>query len=603
MATFQQIIVNLIVGMFVFSVSVGLFGCAVRYEFNKHLAPRTWSRPRAVLKNVLKTTYFYRWYTWAFTLSYTDLLDGIPGTGTRKDGWAGPLLKSNLDGVIMLKFHTLLMKVSLLTSILCMFVIFPVNFTAYCDPDILGWGTCLTFTNFTNFEASTIAHLPPFDYSTVNETQEDIDGGTSTLSPEVPISFFVRVPGLGIRYFAVVAVALVIYLYTCGKCCLLPKKDCLIFLKIMCVVVLHILAVLLRREWIENVALRRVYYLEHDHYEERLEELEFIDDLEDPEDPFQKERPPWLPHPEIRETVPNVSLYSALYKLPTRFTTTGLPAGASDLERQLAATVEFFDECVPNQPGYSSSVVAVTILPEAKFVKLAWGKWYAAAKRLRKLRYIRSVLKAKLERDQAAEEVFVVETGEEGAPPGSTSLAANGDEEGPKTLRDVANLEQEEPIDPLLKSDAAENTHESEGDEPPTESSLLAPGTEASNEPCEENARDNSGESTNANEEADQFLEPSTVVSFGGTITADHEVDKQATPPVTSITGGNTGLMTNDNDNDNDEVRFKTYSDFDPTKYARRVGMLQDSELKLDEHFANLDIEQLSVYAREFSQK
>jgi hypothetical protein len=145
--------------------------------------------------------------------------------------------------------------------------------------------------------------------------------------------------------------------------------------------------VLVRREWIENVALRRIYYLEHDHYEERLEELEFIEDIEDPEDhPFQEVRPPWLPHPEIRETVPNVSLYSALYKLPTRFTTAGLHAGASDLERQLAATVEFFDECVPNQPGYSSSVAAVTILPEAEdYVKVAWGKWYKCAKRLRKL--------------------------------------------------------------------------------------------------------------------------------------------------------------------------------------------------------------------------
>ena len=45
---------------------------------------------------------------------------------------------------------------------------------------------------------------------------------------------------------------------------------------------------LLWHEWIECLALRRVYYLESDYYEDRLEELDEILTNEDPEDPFQK---------------------------------------------------------------------------------------------------------------------------------------------------------------------------------------------------------------------------------------------------------------------------------------------------------------------------
>ena len=45
---------------------------------------------------------------------------------------------------------------------------------------------------------------------------------------------------------------------------------------------------LLWHEWIECNALRRVYYLESDYYEERLDELDNIRKNSDPEDPYQK---------------------------------------------------------------------------------------------------------------------------------------------------------------------------------------------------------------------------------------------------------------------------------------------------------------------------
>lgn len=112
--------------------------------------------------------------------------------------------------------------------------------------------------------------------------------------------------------------------------------------------------------------------------------------LTDPELESQKKRPPYIPHPEIRDTVPNVSLYSVLYKLPDYFYSTATTTSASMLDRQLSATADFFDRCVPNQPGFSSSVAAVTILPDSAQVAKAWRKWYACASKLRRLRFIRS---------------------------------------------------------------------------------------------------------------------------------------------------------------------------------------------------------------------
>jgi hypothetical protein len=66
------------------------------------------------------------------------------------------------------------------------------------------------------------------------------------------------------------------------------------------------------------------------------------------------------------------------------------------IDWQLAVATTFFDHCVPNQPGFSSSVVAVTILPGAPELAKAWRKWYCAAATLRRLRFIRQVIKEKV---------------------------------------------------------------------------------------------------------------------------------------------------------------------------------------------------------------
>merc|ERR1712241_129099 len=102
----------------------------------------------------------------------------------------------------------------------------------------------------------------------------------------------------------------------------------------------------------------------------------------------------------MRDTVPNIELYSVLVgnlpSLPTEaLDETDLEAtlGESKKQRidwQLAVTTSFFDHCVPNQPGFSSSVAAVTILPDAPKIAKAWRNWYAAAAALRRLQFIRS---------------------------------------------------------------------------------------------------------------------------------------------------------------------------------------------------------------------
>jgi hypothetical protein len=45
-------------------------------------------------------------------------------------------------------------------------------------------------------------------------------------------------------------------------------------------------------EWIDNLAMGHVYYLEHNHYEERKDKLDYLAVLQDHEDPLQEEHPP-----------------------------------------------------------------------------------------------------------------------------------------------------------------------------------------------------------------------------------------------------------------------------------------------------------------------
>jgi len=98
---------------------------------------------------------------------------------------------------------------------------------------------------------------------------------------------------------------------------------------------------------------------------------------------YMRNREPWIPHPEQNDTPPAIALYTVLvggipskpyFGAPEPNEIDGSPdieAGPkandnSDTEWQLSVTSAFFDHCIPNQPGFSSSVAAVTILPNAK---------------------------------------------------------------------------------------------------------------------------------------------------------------------------------------------------------------------------------------------
>jgi hypothetical protein len=147
------------------------FALAIHFECIEDLAPRAANRPKAVMKNAILHgfseehkhkiyLYPFAWIVWAYNLTYKQCIEGIPGTGTRKNGWEGPLLKTNLDAVILLKFHTLLFKIALLVAVLCMFVLIPVNMTAGCDVKTFGIGTCATHESKSGFIQTTISNIP-----------------------------------------------------------------------------------------------------------------------------------------------------------------------------------------------------------------------------------------------------------------------------------------------------------------------------------------------------------------------------------------------------------------------------------------------------------
>jgi hypothetical protein len=367
------------------SASFFAFGSAVKLQKNSNLVPRAWSRPVQVVKNNLGRPYCISWLAWAIRQKYIDLLAGIPGTGTRLQGWSGPNLKANLDGIVMLRYHVLMLKVSIVASIYCMLWLLPLFYTVSCDPVNLGLASCINQTNLTDFEALTIANVPDRSVNPIlNQTIAVVINETFTvvLQPrDTSASEWSWIEGLSGRYFSFMLLVLIVTCYTCY---------------------------LLWYEWMECLALRRVYYLEADYQLERIEELDRLQSNRDPEDPFQKIRPPYLPHPEMRETIPNVSLNSVLYQLPDNLLNAfndpvqgGMSPNqrsptsnynSSLIERQLAATVDFFDQCVPNQPGFTSSVVAVSIIPDAAAVAAAWMEWYKCGKRMRRLRYIKHVL-------------------------------------------------------------------------------------------------------------------------------------------------------------------------------------------------------------------
>jgi len=252
-----------------------------------------------------------------------------------------------------------------LTTFLAMVFILPLNWTAH--------NPC-TDCGLTDYDTTTLANIPP-----ITEDNNGID--------------------LLFRLYMIVICNWIVSIYS---------------------------LILVEQEWKENLGLRRAFYLEADIHQNRKNELQdtvgsmttddfdensftSVEEQRDNEIKRAFYRDPWIPHPEERETVPNIELYSVLvHNLP------GLPDEVMDdshqedvvtfsrrqsMDWQLCVATSFFDHIVPNQPGFSSSVAAVTVLPTATELATAWRRWYTAAGKLRRLRFIRNIIAQKRQYD------------------------------------------------------------------------------------------------------------------------------------------------------------------------------------------------------------
>lgn len=201
--------------------AMSFFSLAVRFGYNGQLAPRTWSRPKEVLTNVLRKPYGLSWIPWTLGLTYQEMLEGIPGTGTRNKGKQGTLLKCNLDGIIIIKFNALLLKVALFASVLCCVIILPMNITAPCYTDQSGFEMCKNITQLDSYGRTTIAHIPPMVFVDpgVPPNTTDTQGGFR-LEPFFKNlnRYFVNDSGITPRLVCIVIVSWCIYVYTCCKC-------------------------------------------------------------------------------------------------------------------------------------------------------------------------------------------------------------------------------------------------------------------------------------------------------------------------------------------------------------------------------------------------
>jgi len=284
--TLKQLGVTLAVGCVVLVVTVLLFAGALRLRIT-HIAPRCEARPRNVIFNDAAShpdqnrgnPFLLGWVWWSFSLSYHTMMMGVPGTGTRHDGLAGSMLKVNLDNIVLLRFHALALRIAFFAMCTYCGIVLPVYMTTTCDAaatattaDGVIIQNCTSDTGYnvtTRYEQMTLANVPSLGHVQGWDSSEAL---------------------VMLRLYIVVLCTYVVCWYTCYE---------------------------LQKEWIDLLALRRVYYLEYDHWKGRREELQAImsqrdaDSLrnasannnkknkrvEDSTNPHLSRREAWIPHP------------------------------------------------------------------------------------------------------------------------------------------------------------------------------------------------------------------------------------------------------------------------------------------------------------------
>ena len=174
---------------------------------------------------------------------------------------------------------------------------------------------------------------------------------------------------------------------------------------ICCWIVTYFLCVEIEKEWKDNLALRREYYFEADHFGQEMNKR---DQKHAEKVDYISKRDPWVPNPEERDTVVSIQLYSLLVgnvpPLPQELRDKEYTE-QQEIDWQTAAVTTFFDNCVPNQPGFTSSIAAITILPCASSLTKAWKEWNKAASALRRLRCIRSEIGKRLPKHSLLDEL------------------------------------------------------------------------------------------------------------------------------------------------------------------------------------------------------
>jgi preprotein translocase subunit SecG len=108
----------------------------------------------------------FGWIPWTLSLSYDTMLRGVPGTGTREGGLSGSMLKATLDGVVLIRFHAMCLRITALATVLFIVILMPVYMSAQCygasEAEIESEaGYCAgTEYNLTNYEKTTLANVP-----------------------------------------------------------------------------------------------------------------------------------------------------------------------------------------------------------------------------------------------------------------------------------------------------------------------------------------------------------------------------------------------------------------------------------------------------------
>lgn len=195
---------------------------------------------------------------------------------------------------------------AILGTFLGLFIVLPLNLSASCSFDQSNF-TCLP-SNLTDYEVTTIESIP-----VLNITRSDDSWWTVVITSSFNLHEGANRAFLG-RLYGIVAVAWIMILY-CTR--------------------------VLEKEWVDALTLRRNFYLENSHWKNRIDEKKnTIDrDVDDDDDDLKPsaiykrrminkgikngksskskkldttKRPINIPHPEQRDTVPNIELYSVL---------------------------------------------------------------------------------------------------------------------------------------------------------------------------------------------------------------------------------------------------------------------------------------------------